>query len=243
MATNKGKVMMLIEAIEATTATQIRAQLNKDIIKQYEEDLEHGAVFPAVIVFAEKGSSRHILADGFHRIVAHVNVGREEIEVEVHEGGMHEALAYALQANRTHGLRRTNADKINAVKMALKDPVFGEMSQQEVADLCGVSRATVNRTSVRDTTGREDEGVTKLQEPAGPTESDKRPTKEPPTQAEVELAEVRQAMSLIKALPYGGDDAANTLEFSKDDIADLEYTSTWCSHAVLESRTEKANVG
>ena len=61
-------------------------------------------------------------------------------------------------------------------------------------------------------------------------------------QAEIELAEVRQAMSLIKALPYSGRDAAATLSLSKDDVADLEYASAWCAHAVLSMRTGDNNV-
>lgn len=237
MATKKSKQTMAIEAIEATTATQVRVKLHNDVIDMYEKDIRNGAKMPPVVVFAEKGSARHILADGFHRLVAHVNAELEEIEVEIHEGGMHDALAHALQANRQHGLRRSNADKTNAVKMALKDPVFSALTQGEIADLCGVSRETVNRISVRETTGRT-AAEEKKSKPAKPTPDDHRPTKPEPTQAEIELEEVRQAMSLIKALPYPGDIAALTLSFTKDDVADLEYMSTWCAHAILESRKE-----
>lgn len=226
--------MMRCEEIEATTATQVRTMLHKDVIELYKSDIENGADMPAVQVFAETGSARHILADGFHRLLAHINAGRDEILVDIHEGGMHEALEYALSANRTHGLRRSNADKINAVKLAMKDPEFSELSQGEVADLCGVSRATVNRVAVREVTGREEKkGKVK---PEKPTAGDHRPTMPEPTQAEIELAEVRQALSLIKVLPYGGGDAAGSLELDIDDVADLEYVSTWCAHAVIEWR-------
>jgi transposase len=225
---------MRCEDIEATTATQVRTILHKDVIEMYKQDIENGAVMPAIDVFAEKGSARHILADGFHRLLGTINAGHEEILVDVHEGGMHEALAHALQANRLHGLRRSNADKIHAVQMALKDPEFSQLKQDEIADLCGVSRATVNRVAVRETTGREDKKKAKA---AKATADDHRPTKAEPTQAEVELAEVREALSAIKVLPYDGDLAQATLAFDKDDIADLEYVSTWCAHAVLAYRT------
>ncbi len=226
---------MLIENIEATTATQVRTKLHNDIIDLYQKDIENGADMPAVVVFAENGSSRHILADGFHRLVAHVNAGLEKIKVDIHEGGMHDALAWALGANRQHGLRRSNADRVNAVTMALKDPVFSALTQAEIADICGVSRETVNRVSVRITTGRTaaDE---KKSKPAKPTADDHRPTAPEPTQADIELDEVKQAMGLIKALPYDGDLAAATLALDKDDIADLEYCSTWCAHAVMAAR-------
>lgn len=233
MATKKGKTMMPCDAIEATTATQVRTELNRSVIELYQEDIEHGADMPPVVVFREKGSERVILADGFHRLLAHINADILEIEVDIQEGGMHEALAYALQANRTHGLRRTNSDKVNAVKLALKDPIFRDLTQQEIADLCGVSRKTVSRISVRDTT---DVPEGKKVKPKKPSPDDVRPTKKPPTQAEVELGELRQALALIQALPYDGDTAAQTLELSKDDAADLEYVSTWCAHAVFTAR-------
>ena len=224
-----------INNIEATSATQVRTKLSKEVIETYQEDLEHGAIFPPIIVFREKGSSRSILADGFHRLLAYVNAGREEIECEIHEGGIHDALAYALSANRVHGLRRTNADKVNAVKLALKDPEFSKLTQQEIADLCGVSRETVNRTSRKETI----EDVTKSH-PKPPTNGDKRPTKPEPTQAEIERDELRQALSLIKAFPYDGDVTVG-LNLSKDDVADLEYVSCWCAAAVLAHRNGGGN--
>jgi transposase-like protein len=230
---------MPIEQIEATTATQVRVKLHNDVIDLYEQDIRNGAAMPPVTVFAEKGSARHILADGFHRLVAHVNAELEEIEVEIYEGGMHDELAHALQANRTHGLRRSNADKINAVKMALKDPVFSALGQQEIADLCGVSRETVSRVNVRETTGRTAADEKKAQ-PKKPEASDHRPTLPEPTQEEIELGELRGAMKAIKAFPYPGEDAVK-LDLDKDDVADLEYVSTWCAHAVLACRSEKAN--
>jgi len=222
---------MACELIEATTATQVRTSLHKDVIELYQNDIVNGAIMPPVIVFAENGSSRNILADGFHRLLATINAGKEEIEVIVHEGGMHEALAYALSANRTHGLRRTNADKINAVKLALKDPEFSQLKQGEIADLCGVSRETVNRTWVRETTGRTNKKV----KPTKPTADDHRPTMPEPTQADIELGELRQALALIKAFPYPGDESIG-LALDKDDMANLEYVSTWCAHAVLAHR-------
>jgi hypothetical protein len=223
--------------IEATQATQVRTKLHKDVIDMYQRDIERGCVMPPLTVFAEKGSARYILADGFHRLLAHINAGLEEVEVEVHEGGMHQALEFALSANRTHGLRRTNADKINAVKLALKDPEFSKLAQGEIADLCGVSRETVNRTSVRQTTGRADKKV----KPKKPTPDDHRPTLEPPTQEQAERSELQGAMALIKALPYPGDQSVK-LGLDKDDIADLEYVSSWCAHAVLAHRNgEKAD--
>ena len=241
MATTKSKNMMRCDSIEATTATQVRTKLHRDIIEMYQADIEHGAPMPAIDVFAEKGSARHILADGFHRLIATIEAGREEIEVKVHEGGMHEALIHALGANTVHGLRRSNADKIHAVQMALKDPAISQLTQQEIADVCRVSVRTVERVEHRQGVGRYEKPTKSDSKPKKPTAEDHRPTKPEPTQAEIELDEVRQALSALKVLPYDGDTAAKTLGLSKDDVADLEYVSSWCAHAVLAYRNGEAH--
>jgi hypothetical protein len=235
------EITLACDNIEATAATQVRTMLHKDIITSYQEDLENGAIFPALVVFAEKGSERYILADGFHRLYAMVNAGREFVEVEVHDGGLHDALVYALGANTGHGLRRTNADKVNAVKLALKDPELSQLTQREIADVCRVDRQTVRRVGQRDTGG--DVSKTPKNE-GGEAEDNKpennRPTKPEPTQAEIERDELRQSLSLIKAFPYGGEDATK-LHLEPDDIDDLEYVSGWCAHAVLVHRKEWKN--
>ena len=219
--------------IEATKATQVRTKLNKDVIDAYSEDMKAGDIFPAIDVFAEDGSERYILADGFHRLFAAIHAELPEIEVELHEGGLVDALIFALGANCGHGLRLSNSDKIHAVKMALKNPEIREHTQQEIADICRVTRETVNRISRRELL--DDNGEVEPQEPEENKPENKRKTKEPPTQAEVERDELRQAIKLVRAFPYPGADATK-LELDPDDVADLEYVSTWCAHAVLAYR-------
>lgn len=225
--------IMKIDLIEATQATQVRKKIHKDTVDLYQADIESGAVMPAVTAFAEDGSARHILADGFHRLMAAVNAGRDEIEVDILPGGMHEALVYALSANRAHGLRRSNADKINAVEMALKDPEISKHTQTEIADICGVSLRTVQRVEQKQPAGGRTNATKSHPEPNKPENN--RPTKPEPTQEDIERGEVRQALALIKALPYPGDEAVK-LGLNPDDIADVEYVATWCSHLVMESR-------
>ncbi len=233
--TSKTKLISC-DMIEATTATQIRKTLDHGVIDDYCEAIKNGAIMPAIDVFKEKGSSRYILADGFHRLLGHIHAEVEKIECNVHEGGMREALEFAFGANSMHGLRRTSADKRHAVEMALKDPYFSKLSNQEIADICRVTKRTVNRiinkqmTDDPDENGSQDGTLSQK-----PTADDHRPTKEPPTQAEIERDELRNACSAIKAFPYDGSDAGK-LDLNKDDIADLEYVSTWCASAVLELR-------
>lgn len=220
-----------IDEIEATQATQVRKKIHKDIVELYQQDIEDGQKMPPVVVFSEAGSARYILADGFHRLLAHVNAEKPEIEVDIYEGGMHEALVYALSANTVHGLRRSNADKRNAVEMALKDPQLSQLTQQEIGDICGVTRKTVQRIQHKEVAPKE----TKSQKPEPNKPENVRPTMPEPTQDEIDRGEVRQALALVKRLPYAGDQAIR-LGFDPDDYVDLEYVATWLSHLVGEIR-------
>jgi len=236
MASKKPKIESLpVESIEATAATQVRKRLDKDTIEQYREDLENGDQFPAIIVFREKNSKRTVLADGFHRLLAHIHAEKETIDCEIHEGDIHAALQYALGANAQHGLRRTKQDKRNAVELALKDPEISSLERQEIADLCRVHVRTVYKIQ-RELNIGDEPATEKPKKPEKAKPEDNRPSAKPePTQEEVELEELRQACSLIKAFPYGGEDSTK-LELTPDDVADLEYVSTWTAAAVIVAR-------
>lgn len=71
--------------------------------------------------------------------------GRKQIPVEIRDGELRDAIRYALSANSSHGLRRSNADKRNAVLVALADPEWAQLSDRQIADLCGVSQPFVGR--------------------------------------------------------------------------------------------------
>lgn len=234
--------MIACENIEATAATQVRVKLDKSTIDQYTEDMQNGADMPPIVVFREQNSDRNILADGFHRLYAAVNCEWEQIGCEVHEGDMHAALEYALGANSAHGLRRSNRDKRHAVEMALKDPQMSRLQQQEVADICRVDVRTVRRIQNDLLTGGDEEDRTKSgsnngNNVAAATDEDIRDTGAEVSQEDVDTEEIRQACKLIKGLPYDGEGALN-LPLSPDDIADLEYVSTWAANAVISYRNQ-----
>ena len=137
------KTQQLELARISTEGLQTRAALNTATVKEYaaaERDL--GAVFPPVTVFlGPDGVYR--LADGFHRLAVARRLGRKTIAAEVREGGFIDALKCALLANAAHGLRRTAADKRNAVMLAYKYRLeldLGEVpSANAVAMKVGVS--------------------------------------------------------------------------------------------------------
>ena len=134
---------LAIDQIEATAGTQVRVKIDEKVVNEYAEAIKDGAMFPPLVVFAPKNSQRYILADGFHRLRAAIKVDRKTVGVKIKEGGVHEALHYALGANAEHGLRRSNDDKRNAVMLAFKDPNYDDWSLRQIADLCRVSHILV----------------------------------------------------------------------------------------------------
>jgi len=233
-----------LDAIEATAATQVRVRIDRKMVEQYTEDFQNGAAFPPLVCFREKNSDRIILADGFHRQRAAINAGREEIGCFIYEGGTHDALIFALGSNAEHGFRRTNADKRHAVEMALKDPELSQLRSQEIADICRVAKRTVNRMineQLADGTESQDENDSqdnsdKVKEHDG---SDVRDSGKKLTQAEVETAEVREALKQIMCLPYAGEDAIERLVLDPELVADCEYVSTWLSSLVIVYRNNE----
>lgn len=135
----KTKLLKLSEII-TTAGTQIRASINADAVDQYAEAmLDSANKFPPVVVFHD--SKEYILADGFHRVMAASRNGFKDIEAEVRKGTKSDALKYALSANATHGIRRTNADKRRSVELALSE--WPKLSDREIARICAVGNKFV----------------------------------------------------------------------------------------------------
>ncbi len=125
------------------TSIQTRYRLDKATIKDYEEAMRSGAVFPPCTIFAERNSERYILADGHHRLEAAKLVRKKTFLCTIKRGSKEDALHCALGANANHGLRRTNAEKRKVVLLALNCPAYDGWSLRKIADLCGVSHVPV----------------------------------------------------------------------------------------------------
>lgn len=126
-----------IAKIRMDGGTQPRAQLYKEVVAEYAEDMRLGAVFPPVIVYFD--GEEYWLADGFHRVRARESIGDKEVTAEVHLGKQRDAVLYAVGANAAHGLRRTNADKYRSAERLLLDQEWMRWSNREIARKCGVS--------------------------------------------------------------------------------------------------------
>lgn len=134
---------LALDTINATGGTQSRAELNHATVSEYAEALGHGAEFPPVIVFSDGAAGGNWLADGFHRYHAHRAAGLVEISCDIRVGTRRDAVLFSVGANASHGLRRTNEDKRNAVETLLRDPEWATWSNNAIAKVCAVSDKTV----------------------------------------------------------------------------------------------------
>lgn len=118
-----------------------RQHMNTEIIGEYCEAMKGGEKLPPVTLFHD--GTEYWLADGYHRLAAAKNAKLDEIEVDIRRGSRREAMLYAVGANTTHGLRRTNADKRKVVLLLLMDKQWHKWSDRKIAKQCAVSHTFV----------------------------------------------------------------------------------------------------
>lgn len=133
--------LLKIAKLRISNELQARQCLNKDVITDYAEALESGCLLPPVEVVDTTAAL--VLVDGFHRLHAYKQLGRNEIPAVVTKGTNLDALKAALSANAHHGLQRSRQDKAKAVEMALDDFELEALSDREIAELCVVSHTFV----------------------------------------------------------------------------------------------------
>jgi len=123
--------------------TQAREEIDQPTVNEYADAMEEGAKFPPVVVFHDSRLDVYWLADGFHRYHACIMLDIDEMDAEVHDGTRRDAILYAAGANKSHGLRRSNQDKRNAVLTLLEDEEWGKWSDNAIARHVSVHHNTV----------------------------------------------------------------------------------------------------
>jgi hypothetical protein len=131
--------------IQTDLDTQIRIEINEEVVKDYAEAMEAGDIFPPLLVYFDEPNNRYILVDGFHRFEAHRRLHpNDAISVKLELGTLDDARWASIGVNKNHGLRRTNADKRNAIVNALKHPKGAELSDRQIGKHVGVDHKTVS---------------------------------------------------------------------------------------------------
>lgn len=126
-----------LSLIRMDGGTQPREAIDSAAVAEYAEAIAAGAPFPPLTVFND--GAELWLADGFHRAHAYRQLGMVEVSCDVIIGTRRDAVLYSLAANHSHGLRRTMADKLKAVRTMLDDPEWSQWSRQRIADACRVT--------------------------------------------------------------------------------------------------------
>lgn len=140
-----------IEAIRTDGGTQARVGINAETVADYAEKIGD---LPPVRVFIDHNGELW-LVDGFHRLAAHKQAGKQELDAIVESGERVEAQWEALAANTKHGLRITNEDKERAVRIALK--IKPEASNRQIAKQCGCTHPLVAKIRKKVEEGGEEE--------------------------------------------------------------------------------------
>lgn len=128
-----------ISAIQFDSATQVRAEINNDVVNDYAAAMAANVAFPPAELFSD--GQKFWIGDGWHRLLAAQRNGDVTFPCNVQPGGRQAAIKHSLGANATHGLKRSNADKRKAVTMALK--LYAELSDRALADICAVTNPFV----------------------------------------------------------------------------------------------------
>ena len=133
-----------LESVIIDKRNQVRITgVADETIWQYMESMKDGAIFPPIVVY-EIATSRYMLADGFHRVTANRNLGRETIPATIHQGTEADALYYSrFTANRTNGLRLTRSDLQALCETIIQDPEYRDRTDMELGKLVGCADTTI----------------------------------------------------------------------------------------------------
>lgn len=123
--------------------TQPRVELDRDVIKEYQEAYVSNATMPPLTVFYD--GADYWLADGFHRWHAARKASVDKVSCDLKRGTLEDARWFSYAANQTHGIRRSNLDKQKAVKAALLHPNGAKLSDSAIAEHIGVSHTMVGK--------------------------------------------------------------------------------------------------
>ena len=128
---------MKLNQLTIDGGTQSRVKIIQEAVDEYAESLKGGARFPPVLVYYD--GIKYYLTDGFHRYFAHQKAGIRDIEVQIVNGTLRDAILRSFSVNSENGRHRSNEDKRNAVQAMLNDFEWQFWNNNEIAKACRVS--------------------------------------------------------------------------------------------------------
>ena len=130
-----------IKLIRMDCGTQSRDANDQEHIDHLAEQIQNGETLPPITVVHD--GLEYYLADGFHRVHAHIKLGKASINCDVVTGTLRHAIDLSGMANKTHGLNRSHATKRKQTLIYLEDFEWSELSDRVIAKKVGVSHPFV----------------------------------------------------------------------------------------------------
>jgi hypothetical protein len=124
--------------IRIDPALQSRAEMNRAAISDYSAEVKSGHILEPIALYGNEPDGYHC-GDGFHRYAAAMLAGLTALPAYCWPGGADAAFERSLRSNHLHGVRRTNADKRRCVVNALSFYAKFDLSNNRIAEICGVS--------------------------------------------------------------------------------------------------------
>lgn len=133
---------MKLNQLTIDGGTQSRVKIIQEAVDEYAEALKGGSRFPPVLAYYD--GLKYYLTDGFHRYFAHQKAGIRDIEVQIVNGTLRDAILRSFSVNAENGRHRSNEDKRNAVQTMLDDFEWQFWNSTEIAKACRVSAILVD---------------------------------------------------------------------------------------------------
>lgn len=156
------KTSIAIKSLKLDAGTQPRLATDESKVQEYAEaitdakkDGNKNPFIDSPIEVIRCADGRQIPWDGFHRIFAHKAANLHEVEANIREGTVEQAVLLSLSANSKHGFQRSRKDVRNAAKRAVE--LYPHLSDVELAKIAGTSTWTIadSRTAKTSPTVRE----------------------------------------------------------------------------------------
>lgn len=137
------KIKIKLVEIRIDGGTQARVKMDRKHIEHLADLMQESVDVGPLCVFFDK--KEYWLADGFHRYFAAKRNGTLEVECEVHEGSVEDAILHSFTVNGGRGLPMTKDDILSIVKRMLAHPKWKAWTDTQIAKHIGVSNSTVGR--------------------------------------------------------------------------------------------------
>jgi DNA-binding XRE family transcriptional regulator len=125
-----------------------RESVKQDLVDEYVEAMEGGAIFPPLVIH----ESTDLLLDGLHRYKAYVKRNVTEVEVEIDpepiitnlDKERFKLLLRAAWYNAKHGIQLKNTEKKEVARKVATADVNGEITQENLAKQLGVTHKSIS---------------------------------------------------------------------------------------------------